>query len=226
MNPPTRGAGLAFAALTAVVLLPAVAIGVSTARDEAQTALRLAPDLDRGAMLFETCAACHGEHGQGASDGTVPQIAGQPVSVLVKQLVDFRHDVRPDVRMEHFVSGERMNPQQIADVAAYIRSLRPVRALRNPDPAAAEGESLYRSSCQSCHGARAAADAANAMPRLAGQHPEYVLQQLEGAAAGRRPTMAADHAPLLMRLSPGQRQALARYLAHLNPRTPEDAAPD
>jgi len=216
----------ALALLATALLLPGLALAVSTARDEAQSALRLRPDLDRGAMLFEVCAACHGERGQGASDGSVPEIAGQPVSVLVKQLVDFRHDVRPDVRMEHFVSGERMNPQQIADVAAYIRSLRPVRSLRDSDPSAAQAEGLYMSSCASCHGPRAAADAANALPRLAGQHPEYLLQELEGAAQGRRPTMTRDHAPLVMQLSSQQLQAIARYLAHVDPRAAEDAAAD
>ena len=64
------------------------------ARAELLQAARLTPNAAHGATLFETCAACHGRDGLGTSDGTVPAIAGQHGSVLLKQLVDFRHNQR------------------------------------------------------------------------------------------------------------------------------------
>jgi len=59
----------------------------------------LEPDLQRGAELYETCAACHGPDGRGTDDGEIPAIAGQHGSVLLKQLTDFRHEQRWNERM-------------------------------------------------------------------------------------------------------------------------------
>jgi cytochrome c553 len=53
------------------------------ALNEFDDAARLAPDLSRGAKLFETCAGCHGENGSGTEDGEIPAIAGQHGSVLL-----------------------------------------------------------------------------------------------------------------------------------------------
>ena len=70
-------------------LLPLLARGVSTSRHELVEALHSTPNLDRGAELFDTCAACHATSGSGTRDGAVPRIASQPAAVIVKQLVDF-----------------------------------------------------------------------------------------------------------------------------------------
>src|ERR1044071_1956495 len=88
-------------------------------------AARLTPNLPTGADLFETCAACHGRDGLGTSDGTVPAIAGQHGSVLLKQLVDFRHNQRWDERMQHFSDQHHLaGAQELTHVTAYIAGLR------------------------------------------------------------------------------------------------------
>jgi cytochrome c553 len=56
-----------------------------TPERELMDARRDKPNLDRGAELYGTCAACHGPTGSGTVDGQVPRIAGQHASVLVKQ---------------------------------------------------------------------------------------------------------------------------------------------
>src|ERR1035438_5547325 len=83
-------------------LLPLLAFAVSTSRQELFDASHAKPNLDRGAQLFRNCAICHGPQGAGTVDGGVPRIGGQHFSVLAKQLVDYRHDQRFDIRMEHF----------------------------------------------------------------------------------------------------------------------------
>ena len=89
-----------------------------------RNAIELEPDLKRGAELFTTCAACHAANGLGTEDGSIPAIAGQHVSVLVKQLVDFRHDRRWNKRMRNFASQHSLSgPQELLDVAAYAESL-------------------------------------------------------------------------------------------------------
>src|SRR4051812_40362530 len=88
--------------ISAAVLLPALAWSLPSAKQEMEQALRSAPDNQRGAELFHQCAVCHGPDGGGTKDGNTPRIAGQHVSVLVKQLVDYRHNRRWDIRMEHY----------------------------------------------------------------------------------------------------------------------------
>ena len=110
---------LAFAASAAV-------LAVSSAQEELTAVKRSVPNLDRGAQHFETCAACHGPDGGGTRDGQVPRIGGQHVSVVEKQLLDYRHDRRWDLRMEHFADDHHLgDTQAVADVAAYIRQLEP-----------------------------------------------------------------------------------------------------
>jgi cytochrome c553 len=209
------------ALLTACVMLGGArgAAALSTASDEFETALRAKPDLERGAALFATCAACHGANGAGASDGSVPVIAGQYVTVILAQLVDFRQDRRVDIRMQHMVAANHLaTPQQLADVAAYAASLPlpPVRVARASPAQLTEGSATYERLCRSCHRAAADGNAAERVPRLAGQHVEYLIRQLYDALEGRRPAMGRDHARTLARLEPAQIASLAAYLASLD----------
>ena len=200
-------------ALGLLVLAPALCMALSTESSELQAALHATPHLDRGAELFDTCAACHGSDGGGTSDGTVPSIAGQYQSVLVRQLIEFRHSARLNIRMQHFVDRHHLtDAQQLADVAAYISSL-PPRAVPPGGAVAPLGTAaIYARLCESCHGRNGAGDPATQVPRLAGQHPEYLGEQLHDAAEGRRPSMRG-HARRLQTLSGEEIDGLAVYLA-------------
>jgi len=109
-----------FAAVAAglVALVSSAAVhALSTAQQELAEVKRSTPDLERGAGLFDTCAACHGADGGGTRDGQVPRIGGQHLSVLWKQLIDYRHDRRWDLRMEHFADRHHLGDAQgVADV--------------------------------------------------------------------------------------------------------------
>jgi cytochrome c553 len=207
---------------TCVVLLvaasgvfPPAARGVPTAGAELEAALRARPNLTHGAETFDTCAACHAANGAGANDGSVPAIAGQHFRVIVKQLVEFRHDARIDIRMQHFVSGDRLaRAQDLADVAAYVAVLAPAHARENRT--VGSGQGTYLRYCESCHGARAEGNGVTGVPRLAGQHVEYLIRQLGDAAEGRRPAMGRDHARVLLRLDSTETAALAAYVAALD----------
>ncbi len=117
---------------------------------------QLEPDLKHGAALFSTCAACHQADGCGTDDASVPAIAGQHVSVLVKQLVDFRADRRWDERMQNFASRHTLTgPQDLLDVASYIESLPrwpPLEGGIGDGAALQLGASVYFRQCESCHG--------------------------------------------------------------------------
>ena len=208
------------------LLLPTVAFAAITARQELQQALRSKPNLDRGAELFRDCAVCHGPMGGGTVDGGVPRIAGQHVSVLAKQLVDYRHDRRWDIRMEHFADRHHLvDSQAIADVANYVHLLVTDIPPGVGDGGLADhGASVYKQRCQSCHGASAAGNAKEMIPRLAGQHYEYLMRQIYDAADGRRPNFSPVHVRLLARLERDDILGLSDYLSRLpTPRRDADS---
>jgi cytochrome c553 len=199
----------------AAALLPLLAHGVSTSRQEFLEALHSTPNLDRGAQLFDTCAACHGASGAGTRDGAVPRIAGQHAAVIAKQLVDFRYDRRWELRMEHFTDQHHLaDAQAIADVAAYINQLR-IHSTPGVGPGdhIGTGAALYARQCQSCHGRSGEGIGKSRIPRLAGQHYEYLVRQIHDAVEGRRPNFSDSHVRLLARLQDDDIAALAQYLS-------------
>jgi cytochrome c553 len=187
--------------------LPLIGIAASAAKQ----------DPTNGQELFETCAACHGSRGGGVTDGTVPAIAGQHYRVIVKQLVDFRHDQRWDIRMEHFTDRHRLpNPQQLADLAAYVSQMPRTNHPGGADPELLQrGANVYFARCEGCHGPSGQGDDDELVPRLAGQHADYLLRQFYDAVEGRRPNMDGEHARLLEKLDRDELVGIADYLSRL-----------
>lgn len=210
-----------------IAVLPSMTSAVPDAIDELHTVERLKPNLDHGAQLFQVCAACHGSDGEGASDGTVPAIAGQHFRVLVKQLVDYRHDQRWDIRMEHFTDRHHIaGPQELADLSAYVAALPPMGGKGYGDGEnIAHGARVYLTLCASCHGATGAGNAASRVPRLAGQHFVYLERQLYDAVDGRRPNMGGEHARRLKRLDRADILGVADYLSRLLPEPRTQSGP-
>jgi cytochrome c553 len=158
---------LAVCALTVFAgLLALEARAMPTPERELMDARRDKPNLDRGAELYGTCAACHGPTGSGTVDGQVPRIAGQHASVLVKQLVDYRHDRRWDLRMERFADHHYLpDAQAIADVAAYVSRLdQDVQNGKGSGELLTRGADTYVRLCLRCHGPGAIGDAKRAYP--------------------------------------------------------------
>ena len=186
-----------------------------------RSAMELEPNLQNGAKLFSTCAACHAANGLGTQDGSVPAIAGQHVSVLVKQLVDFRHDRRWSERMRNFASQHHLSgPQELLDVAAYSESLPrwpPLEGGTGDGSTLNEGNIVYHRYCAECHGPLGLGELRRIRPRLAGQRYQYLLRQLEETADRMRPGMDVEHVKLIGALSAEERRAVADYLSRLSP---------
>jgi cytochrome c553 len=200
---------------------PSVKERTTTAISEFRQAVELEPNLVHGAELFATCAACHEKDGCGTDDGSVPAIAGQHVSVLVKQMVDFRNDRRWDASMQDIVARHRMaGPQDLLDVASYTEGLPrwpPLEGGTGDGKAMQRGAIMYFRYCESCHGPLGQGELRRMRPRLAGQHYEYMLRELEETAAGERPGMDAEHVRLIRGLSAEERRGVADYLSRLSP---------
>ncbi len=208
--------------LTAVfgaLLLSPQSFASSETEDEYRAVLKADVDVSHGAVLFETCARCHGSTGAGQSDGSVPAIAGQHFRVIVRQLIDYRHDERWDVYMEHFADFPSLIfAQDVADVAGYITALeRAGPRAQGEGDYLDHGASLYVRRCASCHGPRGEGSDRKVYPRLAGQHYPYLVRQMHDALEGRRPNFSHAHVRLLSRFDRDDIDGVADYLSRLPP---------
>jgi cytochrome c553 len=202
----------------AFVCLPLLAVAESAAQRDFTRIVALQPDAGHGRELFAQCAACHGPDGNGATNGSIPRIAGQHYRVLLRQVVDFRHGARWDMRMEGVATSHEVIPelQDIADVASYVSTLRRDGARGVGDGAHVErGAAIYRKTCASCHGADAQGDDRQGIPRLAGQHAAYLARQIYDAVDGRRPPLARSHGKRFAPLDFEDVLGLTDYLARI-----------
>ena len=220
MRTPIRLIVLVLVAAQGVAWSQSVPPRIARDREFVEGAM-LDPNLERGAELYQTCAACHGENGRGTEDGEIPAIAGQHGSVLLKQLTDFRHDQRWNERMKNFTDRHHLTgPQDLTDVAAYVASLPrfPPSAKGIGDGTAlGDGASLYFQKCERCHGPLGQGDLLRRRPRLAGQHYAYLLRQLQETAAGQRPGMDRAHVDMLKGISMAELRGVADYLSRVSP---------
>ena len=211
--------------LGAVVLVvpPLVAFAMPSTSQEYLQAVNATPDLERGAHYFTICANCHGARGGGSVDGKVPRIGGQYFRVIVRQLVAFRHGRRWDILMENFADQHRIpDAQAIADVAGYVSHLEdPTPAGLGSGELVAHGASVYVRRCETCHGTTGQGNPDRVIPRLAGQHYEYLRRQMYDAVDGRRPNFPPSHVRLLAQLDHDDIAGVADYLSRIAPRYAE-----
>lgn len=92
---------------------------------------RAAGDPEAGRTKAETCNACHGSTGISIND-MWPNLAGQKLGYLMKQLKAFRDGTRKDPIMSNF--AQPLTDQDIEDIALHFSKLEPA-----PPPAAPKG---------------------------------------------------------------------------------------
>ncbi|MEJ2142380.1 MAG: cytochrome C [Gammaproteobacteria bacterium] len=78
-------------------------------------------EISRGAMLSNSCAACHGTHGK--SPGAIPSINGKSASFLSKALKDFRSGERPSTVMGRHAKG--YTDEEIELIAQHFSRAQP-----------------------------------------------------------------------------------------------------
>jgi cytochrome c553 len=187
---------------------------------------RLAQDTGAARIASEVCASCHGPRGASVSPA-FPQLAGQQAAYLEAQLKAFRNRSRADPMAQAFMWGmaSQLSDDAIAGLAAYYSAQRPPAGNGGNAALLKAGQAIFRqgvpaagiAACQTCHGQ--AAEGAATVPRLAGQHAEYLLKQL---VLFKTELRAGASAPIMHVVSTGlsfeQMQAAAAYLASLGSR--------
>jgi mono/diheme cytochrome c family protein len=122
-----------------------------------------------GKTVFENlgCNRCHGSQGEGlAGSGQnpgIPRIASTSMS-----LPDFLRQVRkPKGQMPPF-SSKQASDADVADMYAYMQSLKPVEVAAAAAPGnAANGERLFqKDGCYECHGLRGQGSSSTGATRL------------------------------------------------------------
>jgi cytochrome c553 len=187
----------------------------NAAEGEKIEALELNGNLENGEEAYEICSACHLPTGAGRPDGTFPQLAGQHTTVVIKQIADIREGLRDNPIMYPFAKT-LIDPQELADVAAYIETLPiPQDNGRGPGTNLELGGKLYAENCVVCHGKQGEGDTVKFYPVLAGQHYKYMLRQITDIRDGRRRNANPDMVTVVKKYSDEELGAVVDYMSRL-----------
>ena len=177
-----------------------------------------AADIEAGKAKSAVCAACHGSDGN-STNAAWPSLAGQHASYTYKQLRDFKEGRRNNASMTGMVA--LLNDDDMKNLAAFYESQNP-KAVAFDGDMIEKGESIYRggitethvAACMGCHAPSGTGNGPAGWPSLKGQHPEYVVTQLQNFKQGLR---ANDTGKMMrnivVRMSDSEMQAVAAYIA-------------
>ncbi len=213
---------------TAVAKGPTLEEQKAKAATELDRAVALAPDLERGLEIWRQCAACHRAEGWGLPNGSVPQLAGQHRTVILKQLTDIRAGSRENALMLPYAAVDRIgDAQSLSDVAGYIDTLEiSVATQKGSGEALDRGEQLYVANCSRCHGAMGEGDGDAIVPRIQSQHYSYLMRQIEAIRDGKRRNAHPEMKALIETLEEPDLHAVLDYVSRLEPPEELQAPPD
>jgi cytochrome c553 len=144
------------------------------------------PQVAAVTLAQQVCSSCHGMDGNSVSPN-FPNLAGQVPAYTAAQLKGFKRHDRQDPAGFIYMWGlsRKLTEEQITGLADYYAKQSPGTISVPGDPKRIPaGAQLYTNGvpdrgvtpCSSCHGATGQGMAA--FPRLAGQHYDYVVKQL------------------------------------------------
>jgi cytochrome c553 len=162
---------------------------------------------------------CHGAAGNTNSE-LYPIIAGQNVAYFTNQMKAFRDKTRADENAQRYMWGisSRLSDDDIDALANYFQAQTPSHYGKITDQEKYnQGSSIFNEgraeagvpACISCHGDKAQGN--DTIPRLAGQHENYLRKQLTIFRGEQRPAAVAMHM-VVNGLTPLDIDAIAYYL--------------
>jgi cytochrome c553 len=183
-----------------------------------------AQDAKAGEQKVSMCMGCHNIVGYQSSFPQVykvPMIAGQDPKYIVSALTEYRNGDRKHPTMRAVAAP--LTDKDIADVAAFYSQLgksvpdaRPVPAtLETPVPEALKAK---LTACTACHGANFATPTDGTIPRLAGQHEDYLYAALKAYRTTDNPRVGRTNATMngmAAMLDDAEMKAAAEYLSTL-----------
>ena len=172
-----------------------------------------AQDAAAGKEKAAVCGACHGADG----NSTIPQnpiLAGQNARYIYLQLRDFNKQRRQDPLMSPMAAN--LSAKDMLDLAAYFSTQKSNRQNARGDTARIdEGRKIADAAlCPMCH--LGGFSGQNEIPKVAGQHFDYIKKQLLAFKKRERTNDAGSMTAYMNGVSEEQIEALAAYAASLN----------
>lgn len=190
-------------------------------------------NLDSIEARVQGCVTCHGQNGQGTSNGYYPRIAGKPAGYLYNQLTAFRDGTRRYPPMNYLVAY--LPDDYLKEIAEYFSKQRPPFAAKETASVDAATLNLGQSvvtkgdpskgvpACISCHGNQLIGMEPG-IPGLAGLRPTYIVAQLTRWRVGERHAKEPDCMKRVAdRLSDEEITAAAAWLSQQP--APQDLTP-
>jgi cytochrome c553 len=174
-------------------------------------------DAEIARLATQVCANCHGPHGDSVSSA-FPRLAGQQAAYIEIQLKAFKDQSRGDAYAQAYMWGmaSQLDEGTMKRLSAYYAAERPNPGRTGDAARMAKGKNIFQNglpeanilACASCHGDNA--QGKDAIPRLAGQHPEYLVKQLAAFKSMQRANNPVMHA-MTDKMTLEQMQAVAEY---------------
>ena len=166
-----------------------------------------------GQRFAAVCASCHGANGRMEKPLT-PVLAGQPSLYVITQLFLFREGRRSNEAMT--AVAKTLTDDDLRGFSEFIGTLPPVPPpppATPPDPIRmAGGRALAEQhKCVFCHGA--GLGGGEQVPRIGGQHEDYLQASLRGFLSGSRPGYTQAMTEAVSQIPPEDLDTLAYYVA-------------
>ena len=174
-----------------------------------------APGQDAAASraLATPCFACHGPEGNSQSP-VFPILAGQTWRYIYIQLKDFKEGRRADAVMTPFAAA--LSRDEMIALGNFFAAQKPKSVGFKAEAARVQmGKKISDAVlCPMCHLGGFVGQ--NEIPRVAGQHPDYIRKQLHDFKARRRINDAGSMTSVAGTLSDDDIENLAHYIANLD----------
>ncbi len=157
---------------------------------------------------IQTCIACHGKDGQATSPDW-PNLTGQKVEYMVRQLQAFRDGSRENPLMTALVANMTDEQMQAASTYYHEQSINK----KPPEALSKVGQSIS-GYCISCHGVQGKT-VNTEWPNLAGQNKNYLVTQLKALRDGSRESVVMN--VIAKNLTDEQIENVAEYYSQLIP---------
>jgi cytochrome c553 len=174
---------------------------------------------DPATVATTVCVACHGDNGNSVVP-MFPKIAGLQEAYIFKQLKEFKLGQRKSDVMAPIVAN--LTADELAPLARHFSAQKANPGEVHDTVLAQAGKAFYQDgnedsgvpACIGCHQPEGAGY--SIYPRLAGQHPEYVLQQLKNFAVGDRSNDVSRYMrTVARRMTEPEMKAVAEYIGSI-----------
>ena len=159
-----------------------------------------------------TCAACHGPGGA-STQAMFPILAGQTARYIYLQLRDYQENRRTDPVMSPMAAG--LTRDEMRELGEYFAKQKPPGQTFKADPEKARLGKVKSDEtlCTMCHLGELRGQ--NEVPRVSGQHYDYIVKQLTEFKARKRTNDAGSMTSVANTLSDKDIENLAHYIVGL-----------